>query len=465
MKRIFVLFAFGSGCLLGVIGASCFVGGANVVHGDRPPPAPALTSVPDTKRTAAYQRMKAYLDQIPAIDCHDHLYFTHLSGLRELLGESYLAQLGRRGYNRPFDTWWNELQTELNRRRALSFYRYQLPAFRDLYGVDFDRLTLEGARKLDAAIRAKYDEDPNWTNHVITQRANIELMLIDPDWKPYDYVSPFPYGVFIARINPLIRGFHKDEYPNPIESPYAYAEQHGLKMDSLDDYLVVLDRLIENAVSVGAVGIKSSLAYHRTLHFEDVPQSRAAEAFGKRREELTPEQIKAFEDFVFWRLCHLCAKYELVFQIHTGGGRIETSSPMNLINLIRGNPDTRFALFHGGFPWIRQTGVIGQSFPSNVWIDSCWLPTVSYSMAKSAYHEWLELMPSDRIVWGADCKHAEGIYGATVFTRECLAEVLAKKIDRGELTEEHAQIIGQQIMRDNALEMAPRLKRFLRKAP
>ena len=35
-------------------------------------------------------------------------------------------------------------------------------------------------------------------------------------------------------------------------------------------------------------------------------------------------------------------------------------------------------------------------------------------------------MPSDRIMWGADCNHAEGIYGATEFTRRCLAEVLAE---------------------------------------
>ena len=31
--------------------------------------------------------------------------------------------------------------------------------------------------------------------------------------------------------------------------------------------------------------------------------------------------------------------------------------------------------------------------------------------------------------WGADCNHAEGIYGATEFTRRCLAEVLAERIE------------------------------------
>src|SRR5436309_16055575 len=90
---------------------------------------------------------------------------------------------------------------------------------------------------------------------------------------------------------------------------------------------------------------------------------------------------------------------------------------------------------------------------SHVWIDSVWLPTLSYTTAKRAFHEWLEVMPSDRIMWGADCNHAEGIYGATEFTRRCVAEVLAEKIDAGDLKEEHALRIGKQVLRDNALAL------------
>jgi hypothetical protein len=67
-------------------------------------------------------------------------------------------------------------------------------------------------------------------------------------------------------------------------------------------------------------------------------------------------------------------------------------------------------------------------------------------------------MPSDRILWGADGNHAEGIYGATVATRTALAEVLAEKVDRADLTEEDATRIGRQILRENALALFPSLK-------
>src|SRR4029077_19878296 len=188
---------------------------------------------------------------------------------------------------------------------------------------------------------------------------------------------------------------------------------------------------------------------------------RAEKAFGKRRGQLSPEEIKEFEDFIMWRLSERAAKYELPFQIHTGQAKIQGSNPMLLVDLIEAHPRTKFILFHGGFPWVGETGVIGMRHGSHVWIGSVGLPTLSYTTAKRAFHEWLEVMPSNRIMWGADCNHAEGIYGATEFTRRCLAEVLAEKVDRGDLLEEHALRIGQQILRDNALELFPQLKRQL----
>jgi predicted nucleic acid-binding protein len=70
-------------------------------------------------------------------------------------------------------------------------------------------------------------------------------------------------------------------------------------------------------------------------------------------------------------------------------------------------------------------------------------------------------MPSDRIMWGADTTQAEGIYAATVWTRQCVSEALAEKVERGELSEEQAIHIGTQILRENALKLFPKLKRQL----
>jgi len=229
----------------------------------------------------------------------------------------------------------------------------------------------------------------------------------------------------------------------------------------LDDYLNLLDHMFQEAKEDGAMCLKTTLAYDRTLQFDGVPKEQAARIFGRPRLELTPQERKQFEDFTMWRLVELSAKYDIPFQIHTGIARIQESNPMLLVDLIEANPKTKFILFHGGLPWIDESGAIvftELSHAKNVWLDSVFVASVSYETAKRAYHEWLDLMPSDRIMWGSDQVTAEGIYAATEFTRRCLAEVLAEKVIRGDLRNDDAQRIGKQILRDNALVLFPQLK-------
>lgn len=432
---------------------------------------PSLGFAQAERESAAFKRIKAHLDAVPAVDTHDHLLpFERLSTLVDTEhGKGMnLAGLWHNSYYRwihplapwkqgqKFDDWWALAKHDFANARATSFYRYQLPAFQDLYGVDFDRITDEQARALNDKIFRNY-LNQNWLYEVVTEKANIELMFNDPYWARYEFKQDYPFAVLVLNVTPLVRGFHASEFKSPADDPYRFASRHELKAESLDDYLAVLDRLFREAKDKGAVCLKTTLAYSRTLHFEKVSKERARRAFGKPRSELDPEQIKEFEDYIMWRLVGLSAKHELPFQIHTGQARIQGSNPMLLVDMIEANPKTKFILFHGGFPWVGESGVIAMRH-KHVWLDSCWLPTLSYSTAKRAYHEWLEAVPSNKILWGADCNHAEGIYGATAFTRRCLAEVLAEKVEHGDLIEEHAQKIGRQILRDNALELFPPLK-------
>ncbi len=430
----------------------------------------------DTRSTETYKRIKANLTAVPAIDTHDHLWpFDRLPAFVDTKAgrQVNLAGLWRNSYlsgynsispwqpNDDFDSWWARGKHEFKNARATSFYRYQLPAFQDLYGVDFDRITDAEAKKLNERIVANY-KDPRWVYEVVTERANIELMSNDTYWDCHGFKQSYPWEVVVFNVTRLVRGFHPAEYetrgPWAGDDPYAFAKKHGLPTETLDDYLAVINRLFVEAKDKGIVCLKCTLAYQRSLRFENVSKEKAAAVFGRRQSQLSAEEIKNFEDFIMRRLCDLSARFELPFQIHTGQARIQTSNPMNLVDLIEANPKTKFILFHGGFPWVGETGVIAQKNWRHVWIDSVWLPMLSYSTAKRAFHEWLETFPSSRLMWGADCNNAEGIYGATEFHRSCISEVLAEKVTAGDLTEEHALQIGRQVMRDNALELFPHLK-------
>ena len=97
-------------------------------------------------------------------------------------------------------------QERLRDARATSVYRYQLPAFTDLYKVDFDHITDVQARALDDQIFAHY-QDQAWLFHVVTERANIELMLNDPYWGRLDFKTDYPFGVLVFNVTTLVSGF------------------------------------------------------------------------------------------------------------------------------------------------------------------------------------------------------------------------------------------------------------------
>src|ERR1044071_3115759 len=128
------------------------------------PLAPAAPQPVDVKSTAVYRRIKASIDSVPAIDTHDHLFpFDMMRGkdktdrgegmtLHSLWSASYFTRnnpLTRWPDTGRFDDWWQTAKSDFVNARATSFYRYQLPAFKDLYGIDFDTITDEQARKLN----------------------------------------------------------------------------------------------------------------------------------------------------------------------------------------------------------------------------------------------------------------------------------------------------------------------------
>ena len=418
--------------------------------------APGFAS--NAQASETYRRIKAHLDSLAIIDMHEHLRaFDQLNGYVEtergrgvnlygLWSGSYFQRIARLTPWEPkeaFASWWARAKGDFANVRATGFYRYMWLALRDLYGVDFDTITDAEAAELDRRIFENY-RSPQWLYQVLERKARIKLLVSDRYWKRFDFQPDYPFELLTFNVTTLVWGFHPTEFDKkyhgfqisgPLDDPYVFARGRGLPVNSLDDYLAVLDALFAAAKKGNAVCLKTTQAYERTLRFENVPKARAAQAFGHPRPNLTAEQIKDFEDFIMWRLVELSAKYDLPFQIHTGDARIGGSNPMLLVDLIDANPRTKFELFHGGYPWVGETGAIAMKYPDRVWINSVWLPTISYTMAKRAFHEWLDAVPSNRITWGGDDTSAEGIYGETELTRRCVAEVLAERVDRGDLTE------------------------------
>lgn len=81
---------------------------------------------------------------------------------------------------------------------------------------------------------------------------------------------------------------HKDQFASALDSPYVFAELEGLQpIKSLDDYLRAIDAIFARAVESDAACLKSTLAYERTLRFENAPREQAEKILGRPRSELS----------------------------------------------------------------------------------------------------------------------------------------------------------------------------------
>jgi predicted TIM-barrel fold metal-dependent hydrolase len=253
----------------------------------------------------------------------------------------------------------------------------------------------------------------------------------------------------VFRINSLLYGYTREAKDHNGNSPYAFERHLNLKVETFEDYLDLVDKALEEAKKRGDVGLKSALAYDRPLLFSEVEKVKAKRVFNKKKTGATPKENKLFEDYVFHHILEKAEKLGLPLQFHTGLALIEGSNPMNVVNLIRKYTGVNFMLFHGGYPWIRETAAITLSFP-NVYIDLCWLPAISPSACRLLLREVIELGLSSRVTWGGDCWAPEGTYGALRVFKSLLSEVLQKMVDKKYLRTDEAIEIASRILSGNA---------------
>ena len=104
---------------------------------------------------------------------------------------------------------------------------------------------------------------------------------------------------------------------------------------------------------------------------------------------------------------------------------------------------------HGGYPYLNEMSILGANTP-NVYLNLSWLTTLSYDLSVEWIGRLLDMVPNNKITIGWDVFNIETLCGACVYTRQMLAEVLAKKVRGGFLSEEQATRIAEKLMYENA---------------
>jgi len=282
-------------------------------------------------------------------------------------------------------------------------------------------------------------------------------MFLDRYWNTLECDIDQDHFALVLNINQMV--LFSSIRPSPGFEPVMYKKAHdeGYTIETLDDYLYFCNTIIERNIEKNAVAFKSSLAYSRTIEFEDVPYELAKKIFAKTSGQLSQEEAKLIQDYVFHWFIKKSIEHQLPVQIHTGylagnGNYLENSNPLKLVDQLLRYPEAKFSLFHGGYPWTSEFVALGKMFP-NVYLDLVWLPQISREKAILTFDEMLDCVPYNKIFWGGDCAFIEESTGSLEYGKSIIAEVLVNRIERGVLTKDIAKDIISHIFRENAIEV------------
>lgn len=343
---------------------------------------------------------------------------------------------------------WNMLKSVIERTHNVSYWRHNIVMYRELFDLEDEDVTDENWEKLNETIKRK-TSNPNWYDYVTNDMCKLTTQVRNipwfEDWEP-------EYFTAVLRMESALQLHDK--------GTRQFLENHLNKtFDSLKSIKQGLADLVEEYKNRGSVGIKLAHAYGRTLNSENVPESIASNIFAKALGggSLSPGEIKQLQDHIIFFLARLAGEMSLVFQIHTGVqgtyGNIPDSNPLYLIPLISENRTTKFDLFHAGYPYSREIGMLAKHWP-NVWLNMCWMYVITMEGSRQSLNEWIDLVPGERILgFGSDVGFPEFIYAHLVMARSCIADVLALKVERDFLSKRVAFDLMQKMLRDNAINL------------
>jgi predicted TIM-barrel fold metal-dependent hydrolase len=226
----------------------------------------------------------------------------------------------------------------------------------------------------------------------------------------------------------------------------------GATVRTLDDYLDAMRRYVLRVKAEGAVGLKM-----RSNPYQAPSRHEALSAFEQLRSGAAPRLPipNPLRDYVVDETIAFAARQGLVICVHTGyWGDFRTLDPLHMIPILQRHPQARFDIYHLGYPWVRETLMLGKGFP-NVWLNLCWTHIISQQFVIAALNEAIDLIPMNKLLaFGGDYEvPVEKVYGHLVMAREDIARVLAQRIEQGRMTEDDALTLARKWFWENPKEL------------
>ncbi|MEM2913910.1 MAG: amidohydrolase family protein [Candidatus Bathyarchaeia archaeon] len=395
-----------------------------------------------------YEWLMNEIKDLEIVDAHEHLppekervskkvdLFTLFSHYTH--ADLITAGMKRENYNRildtsvPLDERWKLFKPYYKLSKHTSYFRAAQIAINEFYGEE----SLNDTNYTSVSEKIENANRPGLYKLVLKDKCHIKVVLTQ-----------------IGRIPDADRDFLVPILPMKLFwSQEKLMEAKANKgICSLADYLVFIKEELEEWKRMGVVGVKMI-----SRNIEEIPEKKAYKAF-KNLLEGEQREIGVLQDYITEKVIDFASEFGLVVAVHTGiiwtnWQDFTLHNPTYLIPLLIRHQNARFDVYHAGIPWIRETGIMGKSFP-NIWLNLCWCHMISQEMTCSALNEWLDLVPVNKIIgFGGDLDMpVEKIYGHLVMAKEDISTVLAQRVIKGHMTKKEALDIAKMWLYENPI--------------
>ena len=409
-------------------------------------------------------------DKMWIADSHEHIideadrnsrdidFFDLLSNYT--LGDLVSAGLSKEGMQlalnkkAPDDKRWAAVEQYWRYARFTGYARNLRIAICDIYGID--EISAATIGKINAAIREK--NKLGLYREILKTRARIRFYVLDDR---HTHPSKPDREFYV-----IAREFDDFVVPESRQSIRRLEELTNTSITSLATLEAALEVRFNEALQAEMSAVKTLLAYTRDIFFSEVERGAAEADFSRMiQTENSPQwnfrnytnrPFRNLEDHMFHQVMRLANSHRVPVQVHTGltnNNYIANANPTHLTNLFFLYPDTKFDLFHIGYPYLGEISALAKEF-SNVYVDFCWAYIISPTASARALAEYLDTIPSNKILaFGGDFLYPELSYAHAKIARRVVAKVLAVKVEEGVCKEEEAVGLGKRMFFDNVASL------------
>ena len=391
-------------------------------------------------------------DDIPVIDCHEHLppetaqlkrpvdvftlfaHYTRTDFLSSgMSGQDYERMIDSTG---DLDDRWKRYSPFIQHVRHGSYARPAFLAATDLY--EEDGIHDANFRALSEKMQEKHR--PGIYDEFLGKRCGIRTSMTQGG-----RAADFNADLFrvVSRVLQFTRVASR-------EGLAANCSDLGIEPDcSLNGYVDAIRAWMEIEAADGTAGFKLCALPHLRIS-----EKEAKEAFKRMRDGkkgAAADGTVGFQSFITEKVLQEATRLDLPVAVHAGmWGDFRDLDAGHWIPIFQRFPETRFELYHLSMPNIRDAIVIGKNFP-NVWLNLCWCHIISQSWSLAAIDEILDLVPVNKIfAFGGDYgRPYMKVYGHLQMAKENVAAVLGKRVDRGHFDLEEALRIAHLWFHDN----------------